>query len=340
VNRRTLLRGLSAAIAVGAIGGGVAFQRWRSTQGRQSDRITGDWTELGPGAQWILPDLRAAQMIVPDRPHDVAEARDPSRRNGVKRVRGFTVTSSSRRLRGDTWGSSPANGAVRLVGIGDSVTFGWGVADNESWPAQVEAELTRRGRKVEVLNAGVPAQRLPTMVAWLEKIAPTLGIHGVLFTRRPYPEGNDPIQAYADAIQRVRRALPQARIQVLMPPVSRFDPHGSRVWQQESQALAGRLGGQVPVLDLTPAMRAAQGERGAKLDMSGNTFRMLSERGEVLEEAPAQEFGLPESFYARFESDPTVREALFFDDGHPDAEGFGHLAKVIADTVEQAGWFA
>lgn len=337
MNRRTLLKAGAAAIALSAVGGGMLFQRYRGRNGRQSDRISGEWPELGAGAQWLLPNLHDARMVVPDRPHDVAEARDASRRANVHRVRSFNVNTSARRLRGDLLGELPDAGVTRIVGIGDSVTFGWGVADDESWPAQLAAELGRRGRAAEVLNAGVPAQPLPTMVAWLEKFGPTLGVDIVLFTRRPYPGGGDPARTYAASVERVRQAMPRAKVHVLMPPISRFDPHGSRVWRQESADVAALLPG-VPVLDLTEAMRAAQGTRGATLEAEGATLHLVDEHGTRLVSAPAQRSGLPPSFYQLFEDEPTVREALFFDDGHPDAEGFSHLVRTIADRLESLGW--
>lgn len=337
LDRRTLLRLGAAGVALGALGGGAWLQNWRARGGRASDRITGPWDQLGVGAQWLLPDLHDAVMVVPDRPHDVEETRDPDRRAAVRRTRTFTVTSSARRLRADTLGGLPAAGTTRLVAIGDSVTFGWGVADTESWPARLGATLATRGRAVELLNAGVPAQRLETMRAWLEQVAPTLGVQGVLFTRRPYPQGPDPIGVYADTIAAVRRALPQARVMVLLPPVSRFDPHGREVGAAEEAALRARLG-DVPLLDLTSAMRAAQGDRGASLEIAGAELRVVR-GGQTLLTAAAAPHGLPPEIYALFEADPTVREALFFDDGHPDADGFAALAPVIADRIEEAGWF-
>jgi len=48
----------------------------------------------------------------------------------------------------------PAAGA-RLLALGDSFTFGMGVRDDETWPAQVERDLRRRtGQPVVVVNAG------------------------------------------------------------------------------------------------------------------------------------------------------------------------------------------
>ncbi|RKY17838.1 MAG: hypothetical protein DRQ55_14855 [Planctomycetota bacterium] len=51
-----------------------------------------------------------------------------------------------------------AAGALSIAAVGDSVTFGWPVADDETWPAQLEARLARQldGRAVAVRNFGVP----------------------------------------------------------------------------------------------------------------------------------------------------------------------------------------
>jgi lysophospholipase L1-like esterase len=44
----------------------------------------------------------------------------------------------------------------RVLALGDSCTFGLGVQDAESWPAQLEGLLQVSGLDVEVVNAGVP----------------------------------------------------------------------------------------------------------------------------------------------------------------------------------------
>jgi lysophospholipase L1-like esterase len=336
VDRRTALRLGAAAIAAAAIGGGGYVQWRRRMDALASEPITGDWPEVAPGAQWLLPNLHAARMVVPDRPHSVAETRDPARRSAVRRLREFRVDTGAQRLRGgDPGPADPAR--MRLVAIGDSVTFGWGVAGDEAWPARLAAELTRRGHAVEVINAGVPAQRLEAMAGWLEHMAPALGVQGVLFTRRPYPTGPDPYVAYADHVARARRALPNARFHVFLPPISRFDPHGLQVYREEEAQLRVRLG-DTPVVDLTAALRAAQGDAGCALAIEGGRFRVM--RGAtVLLDVAATEQDLPTEIYALFEADPSVREALFFDSGHPDAQGFVPFAAAVADAVEGARWF-
>src|SRR5262249_28777760 len=48
-------------------------------------------------------------------------------------------------------------GAVRIVVVGDSQTFGTGVADEDCWPAVLEGELAPRlgGSALEVMNCAV-----------------------------------------------------------------------------------------------------------------------------------------------------------------------------------------
>ncbi len=42
----------------------------------------------------------------------------------------------------------------RILAVGDSTTFGLGVNDDETWPAQLQDRLDARAARIEVLNAG------------------------------------------------------------------------------------------------------------------------------------------------------------------------------------------
>jgi lysophospholipase L1-like esterase len=53
------------------------------------------------------------------------------------------------------------DGSIRILGLGDSFTFGWGVKLEESYLKQLERRLTQEtGRKAEAINAGVPGYGL------------------------------------------------------------------------------------------------------------------------------------------------------------------------------------
>ena len=61
---------------------------------------------------------------------------------------------------------------LRIVALGASNTAGWGVAPSESYPAQLEAMLTGKGRPASVANAGVPGDTTGGMLARLEREVP------------------------------------------------------------------------------------------------------------------------------------------------------------------------
>lgn len=66
----------------------------------------------------------------------------------------FRVTVNPQGLRGEP---IPAKGdAFRVLAVGDSSTFGVGVDDGATWPAQLETVMNTNRRRVEVVNAGVP----------------------------------------------------------------------------------------------------------------------------------------------------------------------------------------
>jgi acyl-CoA thioesterase-1 len=52
-------------------------------------------------------------------------------------------------------GQGLAAETVRIVALGDSLTAGYGLAAEDSFPARLEAKLRERGHDVEVINAGV-----------------------------------------------------------------------------------------------------------------------------------------------------------------------------------------
>jgi lysophospholipase L1-like esterase len=64
-----------------------------------------------------------------------------------------------------------APGTIRILALGDSVTFGMGVAQEETYPRQAERLLSeRRGAPVEVLNMGMPGYNSVHQLAQLREL--------------------------------------------------------------------------------------------------------------------------------------------------------------------------
>ncbi len=340
MERRTLLALGASTIALGAVGAGAWIQRRRQRDLRVSQAIMGEWPRLGQGQSWLLPDLHEALMLIPDRPHASNEDDDVATRALIQRRRSFTVTTSSQRLRMASVQQLPQAGVQRLLAIGDSTVFGWGVAGHESWPARLQAELDRRGHRAEIINAGVPSLKLQGMFLYIEKVAARMGISGAILSRRPSPQTD--VMSFEQMAVASRERLHGARIQFVLPPVSRFDINAREHWRRESEQLVGRLRAKAdtPMLDLTHAVREAQRGHGCDLVRQGGQLLVRREdSGEVLLRVRQPAHDIPRAVYDLFEADPTVKEHLIFDGGHLDAEGNLLAATIIADELEAQGWF-
>ena len=107
----------------------------------------------GPAIDLAAPELtvRDPELLWTFRPSAVLDV--PSL--GISGVR-----TNARGLRGPDVPDRREPGELRVVCIGDSVTFGLGLADDRTFPARLEAALRAdprlAGRTVRVLNAGVP----------------------------------------------------------------------------------------------------------------------------------------------------------------------------------------
>ncbi len=77
------------------------------------------------------------------------------------------VRTSSLGLRGGEHAPTPEPGVFRLLGVGDSVTFGQGVAADQTFLAVAE-DLLADQHRVELINAGVPSWDLRQQLRWIE----------------------------------------------------------------------------------------------------------------------------------------------------------------------------
>jgi lysophospholipase L1-like esterase len=68
---------------------------------------------------------------------------------------GVDVAINSSKLRDAERTYSRRDGVRRILMLGDSVTFGWGVRAEETFSRRLQDDFTRAGMPVEVINAGV-----------------------------------------------------------------------------------------------------------------------------------------------------------------------------------------
>ena len=66
------------------------------------------------------------------------------------------------------------SGKYRILAIGDSYTYGWGVPLEETWVKRLEANVVARGLDAEVLNLGRPGTGAPQYALLAEHAVPIL----------------------------------------------------------------------------------------------------------------------------------------------------------------------
>lgn len=114
---------------------------------------------------------------------------------GVKRSAGFTATINALGLRGPMPADPKPAGMPRILVVGDSSLFGHGVADDETYPAQLQNQLRAQGVGVEVINGGTPGYSTEQTRLMLDEIGwglqPDLLIIGNLWSDNNFDSFRD-----------------------------------------------------------------------------------------------------------------------------------------------------
>src|SRR6266850_7069858 len=76
---------------------------------------------------------------------------------GIRERTRWMLRTNSRGFPGPEIADGPHPGVYRILCMGDSSTFGWGVESDENYPSLMEKDLSRRhpGMRIEVVNLGV-----------------------------------------------------------------------------------------------------------------------------------------------------------------------------------------
>lgn len=93
---------------------------------------------------------------------------------------GADVAISSQGLRDREFSTTPPPGRTRILMLGDSLTFGWGVEGQETYSKRLEDMLRKSGRDVEVINTGVGNYNTEMEVAYFLERGAKLKPHYVV----------------------------------------------------------------------------------------------------------------------------------------------------------------
>ena len=321
---------ITGAIIAGIIIGTLSVEK---PSIHQSETISTPAPELGPRAHRLLPSLNNALVVVPDRPHDPMEVFSENKAQTIQRVRSFTVSTNNLGYRDEEINDQP----VQIVCVGDSVTFGWGVKQEETYPQILEQKLG-----INVLNTGVPALKPEHVEAYINSILENVQPKIVLVAMRPNWMTPNPLQGYVQTMKRIHRRLEKKGIQMglVLPPLASFDPKGRSNNAREVAFLSKELP-TIPMLDTTPIFDANLPSGGVAFNLNNGMQQMVDRStGNILAEGaqPPPPRSLAPELIAKFESDSTVKEPLFYDGGHPDAEGFILFGNALATWLTDLGW--
>lgn len=130
---------------------------------------------LAPQGSEIYQQAAPRQVASPDFAHLLEPDPDPRLRMRLRPgldadFKGTRVRTNAAGFRGPEL----RDGTYRIAAIGDSVMFGWGVAEEETYLRLLERSLAAVRADVEVVNLAVPAYNTVQEVALLERHAAAL----------------------------------------------------------------------------------------------------------------------------------------------------------------------
>ncbi len=256
-------------------------------------------------------------------------------------------------------GAEVAAGAgppLRVLALGDSNTFGHGVADAETFPVQLERELGQHGHAAVVWNAGVfgynTAQELSTLrrfgpalrptvvtLGWLEndlgEPAPTTRVmHGYLVERERDVEllrerlaaddfwDRSYLVRLVSVLAKIRRARARLSEQRLLvdPPLASLERNLPVV--REIRRVAHELGARLIVIVYVGQSAIVQHTRS----------EVVAHIEAVLRSEGVETLSIYDLFTADF--DATGRDLYVVRDrGHPNVEGHALTARTVADLI-------
>jgi len=130
---------------------------------------------------------RYSRLLKEDAPADAAAMHHWHRPNASATLQGVEIRTNELRMRDKARTAKPAPGVHRILVMGDSITLGWGVPQESSYAACLDALLAKQSPgQYEVMNAGVGNYTLSRMVGFydyaLHKTEPEVVVLAIYLT--------------------------------------------------------------------------------------------------------------------------------------------------------------
>lgn len=279
------------------------------------------------------------------------------------RFAGKAFTTNSHHMRSPEVALAKPAGTIRLAGLGDSVGFGWGVGQDETYLAVLARLLAAGGRRVQQLNFACPSYNTAVETAVYQRMArpfkPDLAV--MLFVANDFDMPSmmlEPVRRWrwdhSYIIEQLRRRLAMAwsdavnESEPVFTSQDRPAPGGGdrqRQWLARLKQYYGRgagLAGVKASLDDWSRLLAADGIPGILLYYPNRPDKPDPRVSQVL--AHCRRLGIhtvdmtgPLAEYLRAHGGATMAQAIWIHPGdpHPNATGHRLMAEALARLIAQ-----
>jgi lysophospholipase L1-like esterase len=257
----------------------------------------------------------------------------------------FSVSTDAQGLRAPLHTLEKPRDTYRILFLGCSTTFGWGVDDEQSYPARLQAALDTKGYAgIEVLNGGQPGYT---------------SFQGLWFLKHTGLRYDPDLVVFGYVVQDARRAAYTDRSQAVLQRDARFlkdhllyrlhlylgarqliDDYRIRAKERDAEGTSGTW--RVPPEDYVANLREMDRlvrSHSARLALFGFPLEREGYTGDHrrLLRIAATELGLPHFDPQKTMEDESRKRALYFprDKGHANAEGLALIADWLLEWLER-----